>query len=230
MTAPDVKAVIFDCDGTLVDSEELALGALAELATDHGLAPELASQLESMQGEAMSVCLGFIAKHASRPLPPTFESLVRERMAERFRVHLKPMPGARRLVESLRLPICVATNGPRSRAELTLGITGMLSFFEGRIYSAPEVGSFKPSPALFLFAAAAMNMASHECAVVEDSWPGMQAGLAAGMRVYTVRGPRPLAPELSGRVRLLDRLEDLHADIEMPHGPDSCPANSQAPH
>lgn len=120
-----------------------------------------------------------------------------------------PMPDARQVVERIGLPICVATNGPRSRAELTLGITGLLPFFEGRIYSAVEIGSYKPLPDLFLHAAVEMGVAPAQCAVVEDSEPGMRAGLAAGMAVYAIRCNRALSPELQGRVRLLERLADL---------------------
>jgi len=181
-----------------------------------------------MRGEAMSACLGFIAKNIDRTLPADFEAVVRERTADAFRTDLKAMPGARRLVEALRVPICVATNGPRSRAELTLGITGMLPLFDGRIYSAVEIGSFKPSPDLFLYAATALGVAPHECAVVEDSWPGMRAGLAAGMQVYAVRCARPLPAELGGRVRILDRLEDLLGEIGISPAPGRHPANETA--
>lgn len=210
---PRVSAVIFDCDGTLVDSEALALDAMARLATEHGLAADHACQLATMRGEAMSTCLAFIASKLPQPMPLHFEDSVRARMADAFRAALRPMPDALLVVERIGLPICVATNGPRSRAELTLGITGLLPFFEGRIYSAVEVGSYKPQPDLFLFAAAALGVAPARCAVVEDSEPGMRAGLAAGMEVYSVRSTHPLPPELLGRVRLLDRLGDLPTAI-----------------
>ncbi|MGX1186404.1 HAD superfamily hydrolase (TIGR01509 family) [Pseudomonas sp. F-14 TE3623] len=205
----NVKAVIFDCDGTLVESEELALGVLVQSALSLGLAHDAALELGMMRGEAMSVCISFVDERIKCPLPAEFEAIVRERMAHAFRAHLKPMPGARQVVERLQLPACVATNGPRSRAELTLGITGMLPYFEGRIYSAPDVGFYKPDPGLFLFAAASLNVLPHECAVVEDSSPGMRAGLAAGMRVYTVRSAHSISADLAGRVHVLDRFEDL---------------------
>lgn len=218
---PRQGAVIFDCDGTLVDSEELALDALAQLAAEHGLAPDHASRLASMRGEAMSTCLAFIASKLLQPMPVDFEDLVRARMADAFRAALRPMPDARQVVEHIGLPICVATNGPRSRAELTLGITGLLPFFEGRIYSAVEIGSYKPEPGLLLFAAAALGVAPARCAVVEDSEPGMRAGLAAGMEVYTVRCTRPLSRELQGRVRLLERLADLPTAIGIGRTPET---------
>lgn len=204
-----LRAVIFDCDGTLVDSEELGLSVLAQVAAEAGFAPDRVSELSSMRGEAMVTCLAFVAKNVDHPLPTDFESVVRQRMAVAFREHLQAMPGARSVVAGLQVPICVATNGPRSRAELTLGLTGLLPFFQGRIYSAVEVGAFKPSPDLFLFAAASMKVSPRECAVVEDSLPGVRAGLAAGMQVYTVRGDHALPSEISGRVTVLNRLEDL---------------------
>ncbi len=209
MKSSRIKAVIFDCDGTLVDSEELTLGVLVKMATELGLSSVAAFHLKSMRGEAMSACFSFIRQNIGQPLPPNFEYLVRQSMADSFRMHLKAMPGAREVVERMQLLKCVATNGPRSRAELTLGITGLLDGFENHIYCAPEVGSYKPDPGLFHFAASKLNVQSFECAVVEDSLPGMRAGLMAGMKVYTVLTTHTKTANLPQQVQILDRLEDL---------------------
>jgi HAD superfamily hydrolase (TIGR01509 family) len=109
----------------------------------------------------------------------------------------------------LRVPFCVASNGPRSKTELTLEITGLLPLFAGRVYSAYEVGAWKPDPGLFLHAANAMGAAPQRCAVVEDSEPGVLAGLAADMQVYVLRSAQPLPPALAARVQLLDSLLEL---------------------
>jgi HAD superfamily hydrolase (TIGR01509 family) len=109
---------------------------------------------------------------------------VRLRMAEAFRLRLQPMPGARELLASLTLPFCVASSGPRAKIELSLSLTGLAPLVNGRIFSSYDVGTWKPEPGIFLHAAAALGVAPSECAVVEDSEPGVRAGLAAGMRVF----------------------------------------------
>ena len=83
----------------------------------------------------------------------------------------------------------VATNGPREKAELTLGLTGLLPHVGDRLFCAYEVGYWKPDPRLFLHAAQALGVPAATCAVVEDSRAGVEAGLAAGMRVFSLCAP-----------------------------------------
>jgi len=208
-----IAAVIFDADGTLVDSEELGLEVLAAYARECGVPIGADVDIAALRGKSMASNLQLFARLLGQDLPADFEQRARARMAEAFQRHLVPMPGAREVVERLTVPCCVATNGPRHKVELTLGITGLLDLFHGRIFSAYEVGSFKPAPGLFLAAAAALGVPPQDCAVVEDSEPGMLAGLAAGMRVFAVRCDRPLPPEVAARVEWLDRLEDLLAAV-----------------
>jgi beta-phosphoglucomutase-like phosphatase (HAD superfamily) len=90
---------------------------------------------------------------------------------------------------------------------LTLGLTGLLPFVEGRIFSAHELGCFKPDPGLFLAAAAALGVEARRCAVVEDSDPGIEAGLAAGMQVYALGSQADL--RRAPGVRVLPALTNL---------------------
>jgi HAD superfamily hydrolase (TIGR01509 family) len=204
-----IEMVIFDCDGTLVDSEELGFEVLLAQARAAGVPFLPGEALLALRGKSMATCLATLAERLGRPLPASFEADFRQAAAAVFRERLQPMAGAVRLLEQLRVPCCVASNGPRSKTELTLGITGLLPLFQGRIFSAYEVGSFKPEPGLFLAAARAMGVSPARCAVVEDSLPGMLAGVAAGMQVYAVAPAPPLPAQLAGKVRVLERLEDL---------------------
>lgn len=88
------------------------------------------------------------------------------------------------MLRQLDRPYCVASSGPRDKIEHSLSITGLLGYFPGRIFSAYDVGSWKPDPGLFLHAAETMGVAPERCAVVEDSVLGVQAGVAAGMTVF----------------------------------------------
>ncbi|MDQ5897382.1 MAG: hypothetical protein QG612_1468 [Pseudomonadota bacterium] len=206
-----IEALLFDADGTLVDSEELGLDTLRRQALRAGAALSEAD-IAGLRGQSMAACLQAVARRRGRPLPADFEARLREEMAAVFERELRPMPGAAALLAGLvqrAVPLCVATNGPRAKVELTLRLTGLAPFVAGRIFCAPEVGAFKPDPELFLAAAQALGVAPHRCAVVEDSEPGMEAGLRAGMRVFAVRTVQPMPPALADRIHQLDRLEDL---------------------
>jgi HAD superfamily hydrolase (TIGR01509 family) len=156
--------------------------------------------VEAFRGRKLADCLAEVEARLGVPLPAEFVPEFRRRTAAAFRDELLPMPGAAELVESLAIPYCVASSGPREKIELSLSITGLLPLFIGRIVSSYEVGSWKPDPGLFLHAARIMNVAPGECAVVEDSLPGFEAGLAAGMRVFALCGRQQATPD--GIIRL----------------------------
>ncbi len=214
---PRFDAVLFDLDGTLVDSEATAMDVLHEEGRALGLEISREEAHEAFRGQPMGWCIRFIADRVPQPVMafgadfvPAFTAHVRRRQAERFRAHLSPMPGAAELLAALQLPYCVATNGPREKAELTLGLTGLLPLFEDRLFTAYEVGSFKPEPGLFLHAAQALGVRPSHCAVVEDSLPGVRAGIAAGMQVFSLTDV-DASLMASGRVQRIRALSDLHA-------------------
>jgi HAD superfamily hydrolase (TIGR01509 family) len=202
-------AIIFDCDGTLVDSEPLGLAAIAQEVLALGVDPAHLADLDTMKGQSMATTLATIARRWGHALPADFEATVRARMAESFKTQLQPMPGALTLLQQLTLPYCVATNGPRAKTELTLSIAGLLPLLQDRIFSAYEVGAFKPDPTLFLHAARSIGAQPERCVVVEDSTAGVRAGLAAGMHVCVLRSQQPLPAELQQRVQHLSSLEEL---------------------
>ncbi len=212
----DIQAVIFDCDGTLVDSETSGLDVLHEQAAALGLRQPREAFHAEFRGRRMADCVASIRERSGVRVdgdPAAFDAAftvqVREAMAQRFRSGIDPLPGAVELLERLHLPFCVATNGPREKAELTLGLTGLLPHLEGRIFCAYEVGSWKPAPGLFLHAARALGVAPEHCAVVEDSLPGIAAGLAAGMRVFSLCPPDLVPPEQAARIVHIDGLPKL---------------------
>jgi HAD superfamily hydrolase (TIGR01509 family) len=214
-----IRGVIFDCDGTLVDSEGPAIEVLLQLARSEGAVLSLDQADALFRGVRMADCARWVA--AQRPdRPEGFEAdfirRVRETSEARFRLGLQALPGAHDLLDLLAappfaLPVCVATNGPRHKVELTLELTGLRTRFGPHVYCAYEVGSFKPEPGLFLHAAAAIGIAPAQCAVVEDSMPGIRAGLAAGMQVYALLDAGELPGELAGRVDCIDNLAGFGA-------------------
>lgn len=176
--------VIFDCDGVLVDSEPLGLRVIIDSVREHGLEVTWADAMTHYRGAKMGEIVEDLSRRLGRALPDDFVPQLRARMAEVFRQELKPIPGVAEALDKIKLPICVASSGPREKITLTLSLAGLLPRFETRIFSAYEVKSWKPAPDLFLHAAAACGAAPASCAVVEDSLFGVQAGLAAGMNVF----------------------------------------------
>ncbi len=203
-----VDAILFDCDGTLVDSEELAIGLLVEMAAEHGAHMTAADALEQFRGTQLSDCVTHFEALLGSNLPAAFVSDYRTRMTARFREELQPIEGALELVQALELPMCIASNGPREKVELSLSLTGLLPFFRDHIYSSYDVGVWKPAPDLFLHAASSMGVDPQRCAVVEDSMPGIEAGLAAGMTVYAFQ-PHERDPAIPAGVTIVTRLADL---------------------
>lgn len=179
-----LELVIFDCDGVLVDSESLGCRTLIELAAEYGVDIDLAEALHLFRGHKMSVCVAEIERRRGTAVPATFIPTVRARMADTFRRELRAVDGVRAALDSIGLPFCVASSGPPEKIQLSLELTGLLPLFANRIFSAYEVGSWKPDPGLFLHAAGAMGVEPAACAVIEDSLPGVEAGIAAGMQVY----------------------------------------------
>jgi HAD superfamily hydrolase (TIGR01509 family) len=208
-----IEAVIFDCDGTLVDSEVLGHEILVEVLAEFGVVVPLTDALVArFRGRKLHDCLAEIQAELEHKLPEEdFIRRFRQRMAEVFPVRLRAIDGALDLVRSLRHPFCVASSGPREKIEMSLSLTGLLPFFKNQIFSSYEVGVWKPNPGLFLHAAKTLGVEPHRCAVVEDSIPGIQAGLAAGMTVFAFQpnGSELIVPKDVPLVRHLSELRPL---------------------
>ena len=179
--------VIFDCDGVLVDSERISVrlerAALAELGWEM-TEEEL---VERFLGRTHAHMVAEVGAHLGRDLPELAQDWALRHRAV-FEAELQPVDGVVEALDALTIPTCVASSGTHARMRFTLGITGLWDRFAGRIFSADDVGEGKPSPKLFLHAAATMGVAPERCAVVEDSAAGLQAAHAAGMAAFAYTG------------------------------------------
>jgi HAD superfamily hydrolase (TIGR01509 family) len=188
--------VIFDCDGVLVDSEPISNRLLVEELNAEGFPVTLDEALRDFVGLRLKTCCEMLFERHGRAVPEACLARYRSRVEAEFRVSLKPVAGVREALDGIDLPVCVASSGAPEKMRLTLGLCGLWERFEGRIFSARQVARGKPHPDLFLLAARTMGFAPEHCAVVEDSEPGVRAGVAAGMQVLGYVGgfnPRPLA-------------------------------------
>ena len=178
--------VIFDCDGVLVDTESINNEVISLLLKDAGLemSPEEAGRRTT--GLAYSEMWEMFQDEVSNPFPADILERQLGMELERLRKECLPMPGA---VEAVRrvatagLPLCVASNGILEKMEVTLKVTGLADYFGDNVYDISQVTLGKPAPDIYLLAANKVGVPPSRCVVIEDSYPGAQAGLAAGMTV-----------------------------------------------
>ncbi len=185
--------LIFDCDGVLVDSEVLSCRIDAEFLTEIGVpytAEEIAQQF---LGVSLKTMIARIEADRNCKLPDDFGERLNRLLFARFATDLKPIPGVREAILSLPYPRCVASSSLPERIALSLRITGLSDLFD-HVFSASEVTRGKPAPDLFLHAAARMGASPEQCVVIEDSPAGVQAALAAGMRVIGFTGGSHCGP------------------------------------
>lgn len=178
-----IKGIIFDSDGTLVDSERLAARLLHQLLAERAVHLEETEVLRRFRGVQFAVFVGELCEEHPHLEADPFMVEFRARSLDVFRSGLEAMPGAVAFVENLGLRKSVASNGPREKIETCLGQVGLLESFAGHIVSAYEVNAWKPAPGIIIEAARVMGLAPEECLLVDDSHAGVQAGLAAGSQV-----------------------------------------------
>lgn len=173
--------VIFDCDGTLVDSERLCCVLLARKLAEYGLRLDPEQLVRTYRGWPLAETLLDISGQHGVELAGDFTSQYRALELEAFESELAPVQGVEAALSRIALPKCVASSGPLAKIERALRVTRLGSFFGENIFSAHQVNAWKPEPDLFLFAAARMGAAPARCAVIEDSVVGVTAARRAGM-------------------------------------------------
>lgn len=217
---------IFDCDGVLVDSEPVSNRVFTEALQAIGLSIGLDEASRTFTGLSMARCIEIVEERLGRPVPEGFVNRLQARTYEAFRAGLSPVEGVTRALDRIDLPVCVASSGEHEKIRLTLGLTGLLGRFEGRLFSATEVERGKPHPDLFLLAARSLGARPARCVVVEDSAPGVLAARAAGMTALGYAGGsdgRPLAAAGARVFHAMAELPDLLEEIG-PEGGAGCPA------
>jgi len=203
------SAVIFDCDGVLVDSEPLAAATLAALLTELGLPTDVTDIDRDFKGRSWEHGVEVIRRRIGGPPPPRLRETYRERLFAAFETDLHAVAGIAEALDAIELPSCVASSGDHERIRRGLRAGGLLDRFgDERIFSVDDVAHGKPAPDLFLHAAERMGFEPASTAVVEDSPAGAEAGRAAGMTVFGYAERTPAAVlEAAGAVAFADMTE-----------------------
>lgn len=181
------KLVIFDCDGILVDTENLANQRLAEWLSAAGFTTTLEYCRKHFSGRSM-VSVQQEVEATGVSLGADFVERWNSGLPDLFAHGVEAIPYVREFIEKVRaagIDYCVASSARVSKMHITLGQTGLLPLFEHAMFSSTMVGRGKPFPDLFLHAAKTIGFAPADCIVIEDSVAGTEAGVAAGMRVFS---------------------------------------------
>jgi HAD superfamily hydrolase (TIGR01509 family) len=182
------ELVIFDCDGVLVDSERIAVRVDQAVLATVGITLSEAEIIDRFVGRSAAVMDAVIEEQLGHPIPDELRERFDALYRAAFEAELAPVDGISDALGGLRQQVCVASGSEPASLRHKLALTGLLSRFEGRIYSASQVARGKPAPDLFQFAAGEMGVGPERCVVIEDSQYGVQAALAANMPVLAYAG------------------------------------------
>jgi HAD superfamily hydrolase (TIGR01509 family) len=208
-------AVLFDCDGVLVDSEAITCGVLRDMFEEQGWRMTLTECMAQFVGHTVRSQAALIERHTGVALTDEWMDEFYKRRNEQLAIHIKAIEGIHDAVVHLHSKfgkhLAVASGADRYKIEMMLQKVGLYSFFEGRIFSGHEMPRSKPYPDVYLAAAAHLGVDPKNCLVVEDSPVGVKAGVAAGATVwgYAAHGvsEQPLID--AGATKVMREMRDL---------------------
>lgn len=191
MTGSRFDLVILDCDGVLVDSERLAIRVDVVYLERLGWPMSEAEIIERFVGKSDADMRAEIEAHIGGPIAPEIDDEFARLYRATFDAELTAVEGIVEALDAIAargLRTCVASSGSHEKIRRNLELTGLIGYFDERIFSATDVDNGKPAPDLFLHAAATLGAEPARCAVVEDSVHGVRAALEAGMAAFAYAG------------------------------------------
>lgn len=176
------EAILFDCDGVIVDTESLSARILQRKLSEIGLELDDHTMHTRFAGFTNEQNLALAEQMLGRPLPKNLLEDYRAEFTDCIRTSLEPIEGVRELLGKITKPIAMATNARREEMNIKLELIGLTDTFHTR-FSVDDVKQGKPAPDLYQTAAAALSVDPKQCIVIEDSVAGIRAGVAAGATV-----------------------------------------------
>ncbi len=209
------QAVLFDCDGVLVDSEPITNGVLHAMLVERGWSLSAQECWDLFVGHTVRSRRELIEHHTGQPWSEDWMTEFMRRRNLALQTELQVIAGVPEAVEHVhrlsRGRLAVASGADRQKVEMMLAQVGLLSFFAGRVFSGHEMPRSKPHPDVYLAAAQHLGVDPGRCLVIEDTVTGVQAGVAAGATVwgYAVLGQ---ADDLkaAGARRVIADMAELH--------------------
>jgi len=210
-----IKAVIFDLDGVLVDSEELSRQSNKETLKQHGIELTQEEKIKAIGRTDLDIFRDMIE---ARGLGLSPEELTKEKdriYLDIIKGKLKPIPGARGILETLKergIPFAIASSGTYVKVRANLSETGLIGLIS-TIISADDIEKGKPDPEIFLKAAEKIGIPPEECLVIEDAQAGVIAAKAAGMKCLALKSPGSHGQDLSQADRVISSLEEAREEF-----------------
>lgn len=179
-----INCLLFDNDGTLVDSESLCNRGLVLQFAKIGIELDEVELTSRYRGWKLALILEDLASKHGVELSHDFIPQYRAKVSVLFESELKPVLGVQEALKQLPQPKAVVSSGPPEKIRQALRLCKLTPFFSDNIISSYEVGVWKPDPEIYRYAARMMGFKSSECAVIEDGMVGVRAGVEAGMKVF----------------------------------------------
>ena len=220
MLIPKFDAVLFDCDGVLVDSEPITNGVLRDMLEELGWTLTLAECMRIFVGKAVKDERALIEARTGQPFTEDWLARFRERRNVGLTHGVQPIAGVVEAVAKIHAlydgRMACASGADRFKVELQLQKCGLMAYFKGRIFSGHEMPRSKPAPDVYLAAASALGVNARRCAVVEDTVTGVIAGVTAGATVFGYSPPEaghdaPTALLQAGVTIIFTDMRDLAA-------------------
>jgi beta-phosphoglucomutase-like phosphatase (HAD superfamily) len=214
------EAVLFDCDGVLVDSEPITNGVLRDMLQERGWTLTSQECMRLFIGKAVKDEAALIESHTGQPVTEAWLASFRERRNVGLVERVKPIHGAVEAAAAIHAlyggRIACASGADLFKVELQMDKCGLMPYFKGRIFSGHETPRSKPWPDVYLAAAAALGVDPARCAVVEDTVTGVRAGVAAGATVFGYSPPEaghdaPGPLRAAGAVHIFTSMSELAA-------------------
>jgi HAD superfamily hydrolase (TIGR01509 family) len=183
-----IECVIFDCDGTLIDSEKLCLQAICLTMAELDISVDYQWLKENFQGIKIHIVFDSILGMHDKKNGQDMEALIiryRQHCNYLFEQHLQPLDGVREVIATLQqqnIAICIASNAPMEKMDVTLAITDLKKDFHGRIFSAFDANAWKPDPKMLEYVMGKMGYSPQQCLFIDDSLVGVEAGVGAGIK------------------------------------------------
>ena len=205
------EAVLFDCDGVLVDSEPITIGVLRDMLEELGWKLSQSECMALFVGKTVRAEAPLIEARTGVPVTDAWLTRFRARRNEALERDLVAIRNVHQAVAALhgryQGRIACASGADRFKVELQLRKVDLIQYFEGRIFSGMELPRSKPAPDVYLAAARALSVDPARCAVVEDTVTGVTAGVAAGATVFGYSPPEaghdaPESLRRAGAVRI----------------------------
>jgi HAD superfamily hydrolase (TIGR01509 family) len=209
-----ISCVIFDCDGTLVDSEYLCNLGLEIKLREYDIDSNAVELMSRFRGAALAFIVEQLETQNDIKFDRNFIPSYRDIVENLFEEKLEPCEGVIEMLDAIQLPICVASSGPKDKIHKALSVTGLLKYFNHNLFSCYDIKSWKPKPDIFIHAAKEMGFSLNRCAVVEDSAIGISAAMsAATVPIYynpsAIHDLREGAHEISHMSELNDLIRSL---------------------